>query len=624
MSCERLIAIVALLSCGLATPACGSSTGEATDAGSDPSLDAGVDARVDAAATDPSLLSLVPSEGTLSPTFVSDTSTYTLVLPPGTASVAFTPTAAAPATAIIRVQGDLVASGESTPAIPLPAFVTPVMVSVDDRGATRSYSVLVTRDHTYFKASNTDELDGFGGAIALSGDGSTLAVGAFGEGSAATGVGGDQADDSTPSSGAVYVFVRAGATWSQQAYVKASNAGDDDSFGASITLSDDGSTLAVGAYGESSAATGIDGDQADDSMPRAGAVYVFTRVDTTWSQQAYVKASNTGAGDEFGLAIALSDDGSTLAVGAALEASPAMGVDANPLDNRGTDAGAVYVFTRARGIWSQQVYIKASNTGVEDEFGSALALSGDGATLAVGAFQEDSDATGVDGDQTNPSATDSGAVYVFRRTASTWTQEAYLKASNTGADDAFGAALALTTDGSTLVVSAPAESSSATGVGGDQADDGAPRSGAVYVFTRLASVWMQQAYIKASNTDGGERFGTAVAFSGDGNVLAVGAAADRSGASGINPDPSDHTLDNMLTNAGAVYVLLRHDGVWAQAAYVKASSPEAWELFGIALDVSGDGSTLGVGILGDRSSTIGIGGDEANSEAQGSGAVYVY
>ncbi len=136
--------------------------------------------------------------------------------------------------------------------------------------------------------------DLFGSSVALSADGSTLAVGAPDEASAATGIGGNQADNSAPGAGAVYVFTRSGTAWSQQAYVKASNTDADDRFGDSVALSADGSTLAVGAVVEASAATGIGGNQADNSAQDAGAVYVFTRSGTTWSQQAYVKASNTG------------------------------------------------------------------------------------------------------------------------------------------------------------------------------------------------------------------------------------------------------------------------------------------------------------------------------------------
>ena len=104
----------------------------------------------------------------------------------------------------------------------------------------------------------------------------------------------------------------------------------------------------------------------------------------------------------------------------------------------------------------------------------------DGDTLAVGAIQEDSSATGINGDQADNSASDSGAVYVFTRDASgVWSQQAYVKASNTEARDFFGS---VAVDGDTLAVGANVEDSSATGIDGDQADNSAAGSGAAYVF----------------------------------------------------------------------------------------------------------------------------------------------
>ena len=139
------------------------------------------------------------------------------------------------------------------------------------------------------------------------------------------------------------MFTRSVAAWTQQAYVKASNTGAGDQFGSSVSLSGDGDILAVGAIGESSAATGIGGNQADNTAPDAGAVYAFTRSVTTWTQQAYVKASNTGSGDRFGTSAALSSDGTTLAVGATGEDSSATGIGGNQADNSAAGAGAVYV-----------------------------------------------------------------------------------------------------------------------------------------------------------------------------------------------------------------------------------------------------------------------------------------
>jgi hypothetical protein len=278
------------------------------------------------------------------------------------------------------------------------------------------------------------------------------------------------------------MFTRTGTTWSQQAYVKASNTGAGDQFGLSVALSADGSSLAVGAPDEDSASTGIGGNQANNSASSAGAVYLFTRDGTTWRQQAYIKASNTDANDQFGWSVALSASGSTLAIGARQESSSAFGVGGNQSNNFAPVSGAVYVFTRSGAIWSQQAYIKASNTGEGDVFGQSVALSTDGSTLTVGALLEDSRATGVGGNQVDNFGTDAGAAYTFRRTGSTWTQQAYVKASNTETSDRFGYSVALSGDGMALAVGARNEDSAATGIGGSQTDNSASFSGALYLF----------------------------------------------------------------------------------------------------------------------------------------------
>ena len=475
----------------------------------------------------------------------------------------------------------------------------------------------------YIKASNTGTGDNFGRSSALSSDGNTLAVGAPGEASNGVGVGGNpQADNSTPGAGAVYVFVRSGTSWTQQAYLKASNPDVSDAFGSSIALSSDGNTLVAGAPSEDSNGTGINGaGQVDNSDPNAGAVYVFTRSGTTWTQQAYVKASNTNFNDGFGSSVALNGDGNTLVVGAINEASSGTGLTGTQTDNSTPGAGAVYVFTRSGVVWTQQAYVKASNTAVGDAFGFAVALSSDGNTLAVGASNEDSAATGVNGNQTDNTAANAGAVYIFARSGVIWSQQAYVKASNTRANDGFGAAVTLSSDGNTLAVGASNEDSAATGVGGSQSDNSAPNAGAVYVFIRGGSTWAQQAYVKASNTGAGDSFGASVALSGDSNSLVVGAADEASAATGINGNQTDNTA----FNAGAIYMFTRNGAAWTQRFYVKASNTElGGALFGGSVAVSRDASTLAGGAINEASAATGIGGNQADRSVGAAGAVYVF
>jgi hypothetical protein len=275
----------------------------------------------------------------------------------------------------------------------------------------------VWTQQAYVKASNTASdtvsQDRFGGAVAVSGDGNTLVVGAAGEDSNGTGVNGAaQGDNSALEAGAVYVYTRdTNDIWSQQAYVKASNTEDVDLFGGAVAVSSDGDTLVVGATGEDSNATGIDG-LSNNSALNAGAVYVYTRTSNVWTQQAYVKASNTETGDGFGGAVAVSSDGNTLVVGATGEDSNATGID-GAQGAGALDAGAVYVYTRNAVVWTQQSYVKASNTESADGFGGAVSVSSDGDTLALGATGEDSSATGINGTAADNGALNAGAAYLY-------------------------------------------------------------------------------------------------------------------------------------------------------------------------------------------------------------------
>ena len=432
----------------------------------------------------------------------------------------------------------------------------------------------------YIKASNPGQSDHFGSSVVLSRDGNTMAVAAHWEASAAAGINGNQNDNSIPQAGAVYIFTRTGAAWTQQAYVKASNPGkagqgdvpgDGDQFGFSIALSGDGSTLAVGAISEDSAAQQINGNQNDDSAQSAGAVYVFARTGSTWAQQAYLKSSHAEAGDDLGFSVALSFDGNTLAAAAFDEDGSGRTINP-PHDNLSLNSGALYVFIRQNGGWSQQAYIKGSKGETSDGFGFATAISEDGNTIAVGSGDEACLTPGID----PPGCADDapplrganiwvGAAYVFVRTGTTWTEQAFIKANNARPYNSFGVRLSLSGDGNTLAVTAYLEDSAGRGVRPPMIQqfllqdtlnvwrehrNEAEESGAVYVFTRSGSKWTAGAYVKGSNTDAGDEFGSAVALSGDGRIMVVGAHHEDSAAKGVNGNQADNSGDD----SGAAYV----------------------------------------------------------------------
>ena len=442
----------------------------------------------------------------------------------------------------------------------------------------------------YLKASNTGSLDSFGGSIqaAIAISGNTVVVGASSEDSD-PGLG-NQTNNDLFGSGAAYVFVRDGAgNWSQQAFLKASNAGDRDLFGYAVAI--DGDRIVVSARQEDG--NGVDGP-ANNELTFSGAAYVFERSGGVWTEIAYLKASNPDERDRWGEAVALSGD--TIVVTSNAEDSVAQGIGGNQADNSGQDVGAAYVFVRdGGGNWIQQAYIKASNAGCNDLFGVSAAL--DGNTLVIGASNEGNTAGCFD---LNPPP-GSGAAYVFVRDGGgNWTEQAFLKASSPDGGDWFGSSVAV--DGDTVIVGASFEDSSATGVNGNQTDNSAENSGAAYVFVRDGGGnWNEQAYLKAPVVNSGDWFGSAVAVIGD--TAYVGARS--------------------AGNGGAVYPFTRDgSGFWTSQPSFSGSNTEDGDRFGDGLSVSGN--LVVVSAPSEASNATGVNGDQNNNSASSSGAAYVF
>lgn len=461
-----------------------------------------------------------------------------------------------------------------------------MLEACNNEGCSASTSVAVSGNLAeavgYFKASNTGATDVFGKSLALSADGTTLVVGADAETSNSTTINAGQDNNDSSDNGAVYVFSRDGSGWAQQAYLKPSTARPFGYFGISVALSADGDTLAVGTN---------NGNRA----------YVFTRAGADWSEQAVLEkpsATNTG----FGRSLALSSDGVTLAVGAPRAGAP---------DSQGSSygSGEAYVFTRDGSDWNEQAALEPFQYPEdEDQFGWAVSLSGDGNQLAVGAPQQDNDAAGVNS-TSGGFATDSGAVFTFSREAGNWSNGDYIKASNSGDDDRFGYSVALASDGGTLAVGAHQEASE---------DDADPASGAVYVFVRDQASWSQEDYLKPFNSRAYDRFGASVALSADGDTLVVGATDERGNAVGLNGQ-----FDNTFA-AGAAYLFGRDGGAWTEQAYIKASNTDANDSFGSSVALTADGETLAVGATGEASAATGVNGDQDDNNADRAGAVYLY
>jgi hypothetical protein len=291
---------------------------------------------------------------------------------------------------------------------------------------------------------------------------------------------GANGDDNSGGSnaGSVYVFVRSGTTWTEQARVQASDASYTDFFGASVALSADGNTMAVGRTGAAN---------------RIYALYVFVRSGTTWTEQARIQATSN-MGSYFGTSVSLSADGNTLAASAYGETSA-----------EATKAGAAYIYVRSGTTWTQQARVQALTPVASSQFGYSVALSLDGNTLAVGA---------------NLTV---GSAYVFVRSGTTWSQQARMEALDGASNNYFGNSVALTSDGNTLAVGAQMA-----------ANSGGSTAGSAYIFTRAGSTWSpSQLRIQAFDAAQGDQFGASITLSADGSMVAVGSPSDASGTGSV-------------------------------------------------------------------------------------------
>ncbi|HWR64254.1 MAG TPA: PKD domain-containing protein [Candidatus Thermoplasmatota archaeon] len=288
----------------------------------------------------------------------------------------------------------------------------------------------------------------FGAAISLDGD--TALIGADGD---------------NDLMGAAYIFIRTGATWSQQAKLTPADGQTYDRFGFAVSLS--GDTALIGAL--------IDDDNGEDS----GSAYVFTRSGTTWSQQAKLLASDGTEDDWFGRSVCLIGD--VALIGAAGD------------DDNGVDSGSAYMFTRTGTTWAQQQKLLASDAAGDDYFGAAVCLNNN--TALIGAYLDDDN--GVD----------SGSAYMFTRTGTTWAQQQKLLATDGQAGDFFGCAVSL--DKNTAIIGASCD------------DDIGSTSGSAYMFTCTGTTWAQQQKLLASDGQAGDLFGCSVSL--DSDVAMIGA-----------------------------------------------------------------------------------------------------
>lgn len=441
-------------------------------------------------------------------------------------------------------------------------------------GCSNPYASFVIRPDAnnaigYLKPS-TGSMSGlrYGQSVALSKDGNWLVV-------AATFV---------THAGFIEIYSRRSGQWAFETRLKASNAEVGDNFGSSLSISKDGSTILVGASGEASSATKVGGDKADNSVLDSGAAYVFERTGTTWAEVAYLKAATSMPSEKFGSATALSADGSIAWVAG--------------------NGSSVHGYRKAAGTWS---HFNSASSSIPGE-GRSLAVSDDGATLAVGM---PSDPSGLETSPNDTSAANSGAVLVLKWSIPMLSKTYYLKEYPPQSGNKLGASVAISADGNSIAAGVPLRTVGPEDFAGGVTFFNLDGSGRGYV---------QDGYVFAPQPKTNAEFGRSVALSSDGKVLVAGGPVMSAGTPGIDAD-----LDFSGPNrAGVIIRFVKILGGWLDTTAVTGKVLDYNDFLGQSISVSGDGKTIAAGAPGEDSLATGIGGDATNNGGIDVGAAYLY
>lgn len=421
-------------------------------------------------------------------------------------------------------------------------------------------------------------------------------------------------------------------------YLKASNADPDDHFGREVALSSDGLTLAVSAEHESSAATGINGDQSDNSSAHSGAVYIFRRTGAAWRQEAYLKPGVNFPEIRFGVgvpklnqrAIALSGNGSIAVIGTPAHDTGALAM-----------SGEVYVFRRGSNGWTLEATLRAPVLSEADFFGVSVDISLDGRTIKVSAL--------------NPRDSEGrpkGTTYIFGLSGATWVHLSTLFIGSTcpnvrmagngrkmvficrspenvvlartlmrpvpnggtrWVEGSGPVRLATFTDDQTLALNDEASMMAVLQGGTEWSVD---------IYRNEAFEWIHEAHLVApADLERYNAFGQGLAFSSDGNRLAIGDYFSSAAGAGVSPSAVSGT-----TQHGAVFLyerIISDTYSWKLTTAVKAPHPGV-DAFGLSLALSGSGRTLAVGAMQEDSNARGIDGDQLDESAPDAGAAYLY
>jgi Flp pilus assembly pilin Flp len=367
--------------------------------------------------------------------------------------------------------------------------------------------------------------DRSGYSVSISSDGNTVAIGAF------------QNDGNGSDAGHVRIYKNISGSWTQVgADIDGEAAGDES--GISVALSSDGSTVAIGA------------PYNDDIGSNAGHVRIYKNVSGTWTQVG-ADIDGEAAGDQSGRSVALSSDGSIVAIGAYYN------------DGNGSNAGHVRIYNNVNGTWTQ-VGADIDGEAANDQSGMSVSLSSDGNTVAIGA-------TGNDANGSN-----AGHVRIYNNVNGTWTQVG-ADIDGEAANDVSGSSVSLSSDGSTVAI------------GAYYNDGNGTDAGHVRVYKNISGTWTQV----GSDIDGeaaDDRSGISVSLSNDGSTVAIGAFVN----------------DGNGTNSGHVRVYKNINGVWTQVD-TDIDGESANDRSGYPVALSSGGNTVAIGAYGNDGNGLSAG-----------------
>jgi len=340
-------------------------------------------------------------------------------------------------------------------------------------------------------ASDSEPISFFGSALSIDND--YAIIGAHGD------------TDNGPFSGAIYVFKRTGSTWTEEAKLLASDGMTNDMFGHTVSM---------------------DGDYAIIGAPAAdgpGYAYIFKNSGTNWTEEQKLTASDCEIWDEFGYSVSI--DGEYAIIGAQYD----------------DDKGSAYIFKRTGSTWTEEQKLTASDGEIWDLFGMSVAICGEYAI--IGGFGDDNY---------------TGSAYIFKRTGSTWTEQAKLIASDIIPGERFGHSVGI--DGDYAYIGTTHDNNS---------------KGAVYVFKRNGTVWTEEQKLTASDGKSADNFGKS--FSINDNCMIIGAYEDS--------DNGPHS--------GTVYVFNREGSTWIEKQKLHPSDGKTWQQFGFCISIDGDFVLIG-------------------------------